>query len=250
MFERVVIPDLQQFIKQQIKRYILEANLRAGDRLPTEDVLARRLGASRTAVREALSGLEALGIIEVRHGSGRYVREFNFSAILDNLAYSMLFEVHTFEEMLDIRQALEVYFLPRAVAALFAGNLAVMSALLETMEEQGAGGVWDAGMMELDMAFHRTLYADAGNDLLLKLLDVFWTVHKDLKSRDPYETRDVPRYLRQHRALLEAIAGRDAERAQQCLVTHFEGVREWISLEEQQDVQMNGRPPSSTPQRT
>ncbi len=233
MIERVVIPDLQQFIKQQIKRYIIEANLRVGDRLPTEDELARLLGASRTAVREALSGLEALGIIEVRHGSGRYVREFNFSAILDNLAYSMLFEVHTFEEILDIRQALEIYFLPRAIAGLSASRLAEMSVLLKTMEEQGAGGVWDVRLMELDMAFHRALYAEAGNDLLLKLLDIFWTVHKDLKSRDPYVTRDVPRYLQQHRVLLEAIARRDVKLAQERLVAHFEGVRGWISLEKQ-----------------
>ncbi len=231
MFERVVMPDLQEFIKQQIKRYIIEANLRVGDRLPTEDQLAGMLGASRTAVREALRGLEALGIIEVRHGSGRYVREFNFSAILDNLAYSMLFEVDTFEEILEVRQALEIHFLPGAVAALSPAKLAEMSALLQTMEEQGAGGIWNTRLLELDTAFHRALYADAGNDLLLKLLDVFWTVHKDLRSRKPYATRDVPRYLQQHRALLEAIAQGDIPLAEQRLVAHFEGVRDWISRE-------------------
>lgn len=234
MLKRVVMPDLQQFIKQQIKRYIVEANLRVGDRLPTEDELARLLGASRTAVREALSGLEALGIIEVRHGSGRYVREFNFSAILDNLAYSMLFEVDTFEAILDVRQALEVYFLPGAVAALSPDKLTEMSQLLQTMEAQGVSRGWDTRLLELDMAFHRALYTDIGNDLLLKLLDVFWTVHKDLRSRKPYETKDVPGYLKQHRALLEAIAQHDVPLAQQRLVAHFEGVREWISQEKQE----------------
>lgn len=87
MFERVVVPDLQQAIQQQIKRYILDKRLREGDRLPSKEDPAHQLGSSRTAIREALSGLEALGLIEVRHGSGRYVRPFNFSAVLDNLAH-------------------------------------------------------------------------------------------------------------------------------------------------------------------
>ncbi len=245
MFERRVMPDLQQFIKLQIKRYIIDANLRVGDRLPAEDELARQLGASRTAVREALSGLEALGIIEVRHGSGRYVRDFNFSAILDNLAYSMLFDVNTFEEVLDIRQALEVSFLPRAIATLSDEKLGEMAALLAAMEAQSASGVWDARLMELDMGFHRTLYSGAGNDLLLKLLDIFWTVHKDLRSREPYATRNVPRYLQQHRELLAAIAQRDVELARERLIVHFEGVREWISDEKGQGRpdEQNGRPP-------
>jgi DNA-binding FadR family transcriptional regulator len=234
VIERAVVPDLQQFIKRQIKLYIIDGGLRAGDRLPTEDELAGRLGVSRTVVREALSGLEALGIIEVRHGLGRYVREFNFSAILDNLAYSMLFDVHTFEEILDIRQALETAFLPRAIAALSTERLSAMEETLREMERRGAGGVWDVRMMELDMKFHAILYADVGNDLLLKLLDIFWTVHKDLRSHAPYETKDVPGYLRQHRALWEAIAQKNPELAQERLRTHFAGVREWISLEKQQ----------------
>ncbi len=242
MIERVVIPDLQQFIKQQIKHYIIEANLRAGDRLPPEGELARVLGASRTAVREALSGLEALGIIETRHGSGRYVREFNFSAILDNLAYSMLFEVDTFEEILDVREALEASFLPRAIAGLTEEKLAEMTRLLAAMEALAADVGWNARLMELDMAFHRTLYVGAGNDLLLKLLDIFWTVHKDLRSRNPYETRDVPRYLQQHRSLLEAIASRDVALTRQRLIDHFEGVREWIAFEKTQGPAGEARP--------
>jgi DNA-binding FadR family transcriptional regulator len=231
--ERVTVPDLQQVIKQQIKRYIIENGLRVGDRLPTEEELARQLGASRAAIREALSGLEALGIIEVRHGSGRYVREFNFSAILDNLAYSMLFDVHTFEELLDIRQALEVSFLPRAIETITPESMAILRTLIIRMEEQGAGGEWDESMMDTDIAFHRTIYANVGNDLLLKLLDIFWTVHKNLRSRLPYRTENVPRYVQHHRLLFDAIERRDVALAQERLVIHFQGVREWITKEKE-----------------
>jgi len=229
MFERVVVPDLQQAIQQQIKRYILDKGLREGDRLPTEEELAHQLGTSRTAIREALSGLEALGLIEVRHGSGRYVRPFNFSAILDNLAYSMLFDVHSFEEILDVRVELELAFLPRALATLNDDDLRMLRTILERMEQRGANGTFDEAMVEDDIVFHRTIYQRIGNDLLLKLLDVFWTVHKQLRSRFPYETQDVSRYLQQHRALYEAIAQRDIGLARQRLNDQFEGVRTWVA---------------------
>jgi len=231
MLERVVVPDLQQAITQQVKRYIIENGLREGDKLPTEGELARTLGTSRTAIREALSGLEALGLIEVRHGSGRYVRSFNFSAILDNLAYSMLFDVHTFEEILDVRAELELAFLPRALTALTADDLAALRAILADMEDKSRTTGWSEMVMDDDILFHRILYQRVGNDLLLKLLEIFWTVHKNLRSRIPYETRDVPRYLQQHRALYDAIARRDLPLARQRLVEHFQGVREWIALE-------------------
>ena len=87
--KRLKTRDLQDQIEDQIKRYITNRGLKSGDPLPTEKELAEGLGTSRTAVRETLKAMESLGILEVRPGIGRFIREFNFEAILKNLTYSL-----------------------------------------------------------------------------------------------------------------------------------------------------------------
>ena len=53
------------------------------------------------------------------------------------------------------------------------------------------------------------IYQRVGNELLLKLLEIFWTVHKNVRARVSHETQDVPRFVQDHRALYEAIAQGD-----------------------------------------
>ena len=62
--------NLQQVIKEQIKYYIINSNLKMGDALPTEKFLSNQLGISRTVIRESLKGLQAIGLIEAVHGKG------------------------------------------------------------------------------------------------------------------------------------------------------------------------------------
>ena len=231
MLDPVEMPDLQEVVRQRIKEFILESGLREGDRLPSEEELGGRLAVSRTALREVLRGLEALGIISSRRGSGRYVRKFNFEAILDNLAYSLFYDVHTFEELLDVRQKLEEGFLEEAIEALTDGTLAELRTILDGMEAKVAKGVTGETLWAEDIAFHRTLYQPTGNTLLLKLLEIFWNVQKNLHSHLPYETDNPEQYLRQHQALAAALEARDVELARFRLVEHFEGVRRWIARE-------------------
>ena len=62
-------------IKGEILRVMTERRLKAGDRLPSERELATLLEASRPSVREAVQGLQAEGLVHVRHGSGIFVAE-------------------------------------------------------------------------------------------------------------------------------------------------------------------------------
>ena len=60
--------------ERQIRQLISDQSLRPWERLPPQDVLAERLGVSRTVVREAMRFLMAKGLLEARKGSGIYVR--------------------------------------------------------------------------------------------------------------------------------------------------------------------------------
>ena len=84
MLKQVRIPRVYSLVVEQIRELIESGQLKPGDKLPTERSLAEQLGVSRSSVREALSALEVLGVINSRQGLGNYVAN-NVSSILNKL---------------------------------------------------------------------------------------------------------------------------------------------------------------------
>jgi DNA-binding FadR family transcriptional regulator len=78
---------LYKVVQEEIKSYIVRHELKPGDPIPNEMELIRMFGVSRTVIREAVKSLEALSILEVRAGSGLFLRNFSFDPIFDHLAY-------------------------------------------------------------------------------------------------------------------------------------------------------------------
>jgi DNA-binding FadR family transcriptional regulator len=133
MLSEVQRQPTHESVQERVTAYILGAELRPGDKLPSENELARRLGVSRNSVREALRGLEATGMIEARHGIGRYVKTFEFQSIADHLAYSLTVDLGSIHDLLDVREALELAFLPAAIASATPDQLRDLEAQVATM---------------------------------------------------------------------------------------------------------------------
>lgn len=98
-------------LQAEIMELILERDLKAGDPLPTENELASALGIGRNTLREALKVLQALGVVEIRHGFGMFVAPRNFDALTDGLTFrgrlSLRHEGQEALQLVDVRQALE-----------------------------------------------------------------------------------------------------------------------------------------------
>jgi len=75
MFEKVQTRKVYMEIVEQIQDLIKRGRLKPGDKLPAERILADKLGVSRPPLREALSALEILGIIESRGGKGNFIKD-------------------------------------------------------------------------------------------------------------------------------------------------------------------------------
>ncbi|SHM68416.1 DNA-binding transcriptional regulator, FadR family [Pseudomonas asturiensis] len=65
--------SLTQQLVAEFSRRIREGEIQSGEKLPTEQVIIRETGVSRTVVREAMSRLQAEGLVETRHGIGTFV---------------------------------------------------------------------------------------------------------------------------------------------------------------------------------
>ena len=137
-------PLLNRAIQDHLKRYITEHHLQAGDMLPPEGQIAEDLGVGRGSVREAIKALESLGIVEVRHGNGVFVRSFNFDSVLDLLSYGLVFDQSRIAEIFQIRKWLEATAIAEIVHLIKPEEIAQIEDLLARWERKADAQVSSA----------------------------------------------------------------------------------------------------------
>lgn len=217
----VIHPDRQTVIRDHLKKYIVGNRLQPGDRLPTEEQMAEQLGVSRTALREALRGMEALDIIAVQQGVGRVVLPFSFQPLLEKLSYGFIFHNTTILQIMEIRQSLDAFFIEAAIHHLEEEDLGKLSKLVDEMQSRTMAGL---DMDETDYDFHKLLYERCGNPLALQLFEVAWRVRMaalDMATA----TREIPSgSAEDHQELLQAMRVKDVVLARQLIVSHHRHV--------------------------
>ena len=217
-------PALYTSIRDYIKEYIIEHNLKPGDALPPEGQLVEELGVGRSSVREAVKSLQSMGIVDVRQGDGLYVRELNFDPMLETFLFGMQFNPHTLAELLQIRIWLEVAVIGDAVEHIGADEVAKLEDLLKTWEARVQDG---EEYSDLDESFHQIVYGVLQNETLMKFFSVFWVTFTSLESELTRDT-DPENVLEFHKRILEAIQSRDPSQARAQLLQHFDHVKERI----------------------
>jgi len=217
-------PALTEAIRNYIKQYILEHRLRGGDPLPPETQLVQDLGVGRSSVREAIKALQSLGIVEVRHGNGLFVREYNFDPILEMLSYSMRFDPKRLAELTQIRIWLEAAVVEDAVEQITPAEIAELDQVTATWAERAKAG---QSCPDLDQKFHQILYRTLNNQTLMKLFEVFWIAFDNLDFKFTGESNPQGEYER-HQVILNAVKARNTSLTRQLLIDHFEGLQKRI----------------------
>ncbi|MGH8878934.1 MAG: FadR/GntR family transcriptional regulator [Stackebrandtia sp.] len=220
----------QRALQESIKRLIVERGLAAGSPLPTERELIAELSVSRHPLREAMKALEALGIVDIRHGHGTYVGSVSLSGLEAGLTFhsalSARGDLSSIRDLLEVRQVLETGLVPRVLAAYEQLDTAALTEAVEAMEAAAAQGRFEP---DADWRFHETLYRPLGNKLVLDLLRVFWRVFHSLDAQLPHEESTPEANAGWHRAILDALDRRDEPALHAAITEHFRGIRARVS---------------------
>jgi DNA-binding GntR family transcriptional regulator len=183
-----------------LRDHITSGRIPEGTRL-TELEVAQMLGISRVPAREALMVLEAEGLVE-RRSNGRHVVELSEEGVRD---------LHV------VRWTLERLAAELAAANANEENSAVLRARLSALEEAIATGD-PALCTKCDLAIHRTIWHQANNAYLLKVLESMLGVIFVLAARvKVYSRSDPHRFLSQHRELVDLVTSGDGEGAGRCV---------------------------------
>jgi DNA-binding FadR family transcriptional regulator len=217
-------------VQTAVKEMIVRRGLAAGDPLPTEIDLMGELGVGRNSIREALKALQAVGIVEIRHGFGMFVGRMSLTGLVDELTFhsriGLQDERNHFGHLIQIREILENGLAQRLIDLPPAADLeAVLSPVRVVIERMEAEALAGPVAPETDRLFHDLLYQPLDNPLVGRLLGAFWEVYHQLSDDlgTPDETPvDV---ARKHRDIYVAVVAGDRPAAETAMRAHFDGVR-------------------------
>jgi DNA-binding FadR family transcriptional regulator len=217
----------QQALQRSIRDWIVEAGLAPGVPLPPEQELMDRFGVSRHPLREAMKALEAVGIVDIRHGSGTFVGSGSLASLRDGLqfraALSLNGDLVAIRELLQVRRALETGLVDEVLAHRAELDLAGLRRAVATLEDAATTDLYQA---DADWTFHRLLYEPIGNGLVLEMLEVFWTVFHRLDHVLPTGSATPPVIAGWHAEILAAIDSADRARLAAAVAAHFDGISE------------------------
>ena len=211
-------------IVDQIRGFIASGELRPGDQLPSERELAERFQVSRASIREALTALQVMGLLErSRTGGGLAARGNHVWFTIAPLSSFLATRSHIVEQV-EVRRMIEPEMGRLAAERASAEDLARMEQCLVDMEADiDAGGKGS----DADAAFHAAIAATTGNELLTRIVELIGSRIRE--QREALQTTEGAREsLREHREILEALRRGDGEAAYMGTRHHLDTVRRLI----------------------
>lgn len=215
---------LYEEVMDRILEMIKANGMKVGDKLQSEKELSSKFGVSRMAIREALSALQAAGLIEVRHGSGIYLKDINEN-ITNPLSLKLLTGKENLLHIMELRMGMESEAAYLTTKRADADEIALLEEILEQMSAEVHRG---GKAHDEDFKFHRTLVRASRNPLIMKVYDSIANVFYDgLRSSHKIFRESLgPRLviLEEHLLILDCIKSGKAEAAREAMRVHLENV--------------------------
>jgi GntR family transcriptional repressor for pyruvate dehydrogenase complex len=206
-------------VTRRLLDYFTSGSIQAGARLPPERQLALSMGVGRSAIREALAALEILGVVDVRPGSGTYLRGSISELLPQTLSWGMLLGEPKTRELIGVRHGLEVQVARLAATVIGAEALAAMRSDLDVMRESTSNY---AEFVAADMRFHQTLAQNADNALLDEMLQSVRSLIRVWVERALSDSEHAQLTCTEHESILVALTAKDPQAAADAMNRHMD----------------------------
>jgi len=204
-------------VEDCLLKYIQQSGLRPGDLLPKEEDLASRLNVSRHIVREGVSRLKTLGLIEARKRKGTVLSRPNAFAGVSKLAEAKLFSAEECCELMGIRVVMELGM------ADFIFDRKTPERIAELRKV--AGKQQSTQTLADELAFHSTLFAIGGNAMADQFRHLLSNAFEPVYTKQPGVKRkgNTPSHLQ----ICDVLEKGTREEFQKILRVHFEPYINW-----------------------
>jgi GntR family transcriptional regulator, transcriptional repressor for pyruvate dehydrogenase complex len=230
-YKQIRPKKIYEEVAETIHEMIRKGQLLPGERLDSVQQLAENFQVGRSAIREALSALKAMGLVEMKQGEGTFIREFDVDQINFPLSTAILMNKKDVFDLLEVRKIIETGAAMAAANRRTEDHLQKMEEILkDMMVVQGDEELGE----KADLQFHLAIAEASGNIMLANLLNQV----SELMVETMKETRRLWLYSKQtttsklfleHVEIFEAVKDKDAERARLGMRTHLENVEKILS---------------------
>ncbi|MBN1901185.1 FadR family transcriptional regulator [Candidatus Sumerlaeota bacterium] len=198
-FQAVDKTNLVEKVEKRLLDVIRKNHLSIGDGLPSEIELTQKLGVSRSVVREALSRLRMLGVLETRKKRGMIVAEPDVFSSCGRALDTALLNKSAQEDLFEMRLILELGFADLLFLRKTDADLEFLEKIVEKEEKTKS----EPARIKLEIKFHKTLYQIAGNDMLLRFQCLLNSFFREAVQREKKNKRYKGNAT--HRDLLEEL---------------------------------------------
>jgi len=216
-FKKIKRYRIYEEVLAQIKDYLLKGNITPGNKLPPERELARMFDVNRVSVREALTILEANGMITRKVGEGTFhtdVSSYTASSILTQIKKNQNLII----EPLQVRRVLEPKIARLASTNINKEQLEYLSNILNQQKELLVN---KGDITELDRKFHQEIAISTGNAIFGGLVEALHNSFVESRYESPMSPERGKRGYLSHRKIYNALKNRNPDKAEEAMLEHI-----------------------------
>lgn len=217
-FAPIVSITMTDQVEEKLREYFKQKNIQVGDALPKEIELVEALGVSRSVVREALSRLRMLGMIDTRKRRGMVLTEPDIFSGFERLMEPHFLAQDTMKELFKIRLMLEMGL----GDFLFQHITPTDFERLDTILAAERVAASRAELIQLDIQFHSELYRITGNATLMRFQTMLLPLFKYIVDYYAHLEKTVGTASISHSNLVEVLRGGNPEQFRNAMKKHFE----------------------------
>lgn len=207
-------------IVERLVGLIIDEGLKPGDRLMPERELMARLTVGRSSLREAVKTLCAVGVLEIRRGTGTFVGYGDTSILTKPLAWGLFVNQANIQQVIEARSVVEVALVGWAAERATEDEVEKIGRLLEELEDVRDNMI---KYVDGDVKFHLAIADAAHNDMMANVLRIFQHVLRVWMETTYKEAGSTKDSMALHQEIYEAIRTHDAQTAREVMADHTSG---------------------------
>lgn len=241
VYKKIKPKKIYEEVSDELYEMIRSGSLKPGEQLDSIQQLAENFQVGRPAIREALSALSSMGLIEIKQGEGTFVKTFDPAIMNHPLSAALLMDQDNIKHLLEVRKILESGTAEVAAKKRTEENLIELKDMLFNMDK-----VSDDEELsdEADISFHVAVANASQNELLITLMnhvsELMTEKMRDIRRVALYsEEMTLKQLYQQHVRIYDAIVAQDEDGARSAMLFHLQSVEESLDRVIQKNQQKN-----------
>lgn len=241
VYKKIKPKKIYEEVSDELYEMIRSGSLKPGEQLDSIQQLAENFQVGRPAIREALSALSSMGLIEIKQGEGTFVKTFDPAIMNHPLSAALLMDQDNIKHLLEVRKILESGTAEVAAKKRTEENLIELKDMLFNMDKVSD----DEELSDkADISFHVAVANASQNELLITLMnhvsELMTEKMRDIRRVALYsEEMTLKQLYQQHVRIYDAIEAQDEDGARSAMLFHLQSVEESLDRVIQKNQQKN-----------